>query len=72
MQPLFMFPNPLHSSRGEVTKVALVELAGMVVLHVVVQGIKGLEMMTTLVTRKKWFAFSMKLLVFFQRFFGHH
>ena len=71
MQPLFMFPNPLHSSRGEVTKVALEELAGMVVLHVVVQGIKGLEMMTTLVTWKKRFAFSMKLLVFFQRFFGH-
>ena len=64
MQPLLMHANSLRSSCVEIAEVALVKHAGVIVLHVMVQRIKGLQVVSTHLTRKEWSAIEVKFLVF--------
>ena len=64
MQVFFMLANSFKSSSGEIAEVALVKHAGVIVLHVMVQRIKGLQVVSTHLTRKEWSAIEVKLLVF--------
>ena len=63
MQPLLMHANSLQSSCIKIAEVALVKHVGMVVLHVVVQRVEGLQVVPTKVTGKEWFAIDVELSV---------
>ena len=66
-----MHPNPLLSSSDKIAEVALVMHVGVVVLHVVVQWVKRLQVVSTLLTGKKWFAIDVKFSVLLQGLFWH-